>query len=295
MESYYQILGVSEGTTQDEIKKAYRRLAMQYHPDRNETKEASAKFIEVTEAYEGLLKGQTKPTEKSTGARWKDEHARRNDPEWRKAFAERLRKARIRAAQEGLQYYYDYLSSYKYKLSLACTILSVLFSIVLLIDYFAPGHQRAETVAFMNIESFANPGEEGAAQHSHILFFSKNEAYEISYEDYAAIEPGMSLIVERSLIFNEPLSIGRVTSNTSQISIDPETGNINGEVLEDQMQSIGFSHLIYGVIYALFIIFLLPLLRFKLKKPDVSYYFFDFAVRTVFPAAVIVLSIMLFA
>ena len=53
---YYQILGVPRNATEDEIKKAYRKLAMQYHPDRNQDKEqwANEKFKEINEAY-GVL------------------------------------------------------------------------------------------------------------------------------------------------------------------------------------------------------------------------------------------------
>jgi len=50
---YYQILGVPRNATNDEIKRAYRKLAMQYHPDRNPEKEkwANEKFKEINEAY----------------------------------------------------------------------------------------------------------------------------------------------------------------------------------------------------------------------------------------------------
>lgn len=52
---YYEILGVGKSASQDEIKKAYRKLAMQYHPDRNPgDKEAEEKFKEAAEAYEVL-------------------------------------------------------------------------------------------------------------------------------------------------------------------------------------------------------------------------------------------------
>ncbi len=56
---YYEVLGVAKGATADELKKAYRRLAMKHHPDRNpDDSEAEAKFKEAKEAYEVLADEQ---------------------------------------------------------------------------------------------------------------------------------------------------------------------------------------------------------------------------------------------
>lgn len=51
---YYEVLGVSKDSTLQEIKKAYKKLAKQYHPDHNKSSDAESKFKEVQEAYENL-------------------------------------------------------------------------------------------------------------------------------------------------------------------------------------------------------------------------------------------------
>ncbi|MDE1149106.1 MAG: molecular chaperone DnaJ [Azospirillaceae bacterium] len=59
-QDYYELLGVAKTATADDLKKAYRKLAMQYHPDRNQgDKAAEQKFKEVSEAYE-VLKDEQK-------------------------------------------------------------------------------------------------------------------------------------------------------------------------------------------------------------------------------------------
>jgi molecular chaperone DnaJ len=58
-QDYYEILGVSRTAEEREIKKAYKRLAMKYHPDRNQgDKDAETRFKEIKEAYEVLTDAQ---------------------------------------------------------------------------------------------------------------------------------------------------------------------------------------------------------------------------------------------
>src|SRR5579859_6160194 len=63
MSDFYKVLGVSMDATADDVKKAYRKLAMEHHPDRNNgDKKAEEKFKEITEAYEVLRDPQLRAT-----------------------------------------------------------------------------------------------------------------------------------------------------------------------------------------------------------------------------------------
>ena len=69
---YYKVLGVNKTATQEEIKKAYRKLAVKYHPDKNKGDKAKEeKFKEITEAYEVLKDPQKRKQYDELGANWK--------------------------------------------------------------------------------------------------------------------------------------------------------------------------------------------------------------------------------
>lgn len=59
MKNYYEILGIAKSASTQEIKTAYRKLALKWHPDRNKTKEAEQKFKEINQAY-GVLSDEKK-------------------------------------------------------------------------------------------------------------------------------------------------------------------------------------------------------------------------------------------
>ena len=64
---YYEVLGVPKNAGKDQIKDSYRKLAMQYHPDRNKAPEAEEKFKEISEAYAVLSDDQKRQQYDSLG------------------------------------------------------------------------------------------------------------------------------------------------------------------------------------------------------------------------------------
>ncbi len=68
---YYAILGVSQGASQDEIQRAYRKLARQYHPDINKEAGAENRFKEIGEAYEVLKDSEKREKYDRYGSAWK--------------------------------------------------------------------------------------------------------------------------------------------------------------------------------------------------------------------------------
>ena len=58
--NYYEVLGLNKNASMEEIKKAFRKLAFEYHPDRNKTKESEQRFKTINEAYQVLSDPKTR-------------------------------------------------------------------------------------------------------------------------------------------------------------------------------------------------------------------------------------------
>lgn len=83
---YYKILGVARDASQDDIKRAYRKLARKYHPDVSKEPEAEARFKEVAEAYEVLKDPEKRKAYDRFGANWKEGQEFRPPPGWDQGF-----------------------------------------------------------------------------------------------------------------------------------------------------------------------------------------------------------------
>ncbi len=83
---YYSVMGVARDATQDEIKRAYRKLARKFHPDVSDEADAEERFKEVGEAYEVLKDPEKRAAYDRLGADWKAGQDFRPPPDWNEGF-----------------------------------------------------------------------------------------------------------------------------------------------------------------------------------------------------------------
>ncbi|SCY28936.1 curved DNA-binding protein [Nitrosospira sp. Nl5] len=83
---YYKIMGVARNASQDEIKRAYRKLARKYHPDVSKEPNAEIRFKELGEAYEVLKDPEKRAAYDQLGTNWKANQEFRPPPDWNAGF-----------------------------------------------------------------------------------------------------------------------------------------------------------------------------------------------------------------
>ena len=83
---YYAVMGIDRDASQDEIKRAYRKLARKYHPDVSKEPDAEARFKEVGEAYEVLKDPEKRAAYDGLGTKWQAGQDFRPPPDWNEGF-----------------------------------------------------------------------------------------------------------------------------------------------------------------------------------------------------------------
>ena len=83
---YYKIMGLERSATQDEVKRAHRKLARKYHPDVSKEPDAEARFKDVGEAYQVLKDPEKRAAYDQLGANWKGGQDFRPPPDWNAGF-----------------------------------------------------------------------------------------------------------------------------------------------------------------------------------------------------------------
>lgn len=188
---YFTLLGIQPTDNVEAIKKAYRKMAFRYHPDKNTSADAHQKFIQITEAYE-VLTGQRRIASEPKSKQKTEEEI----------FAEKVNfaKARYRYQQEeearkDALYFRNITTGWKWRGFRIGAVYSMIMSLLLTIDYFADG--APETIL---------PHQASIAYYHHVIS-AKNEHFRINEYDYWDSDYYGQIRGNRSLLFNDLKSI----------------------------------------------------------------------------------------
>lgn len=204
---YYYLLGLQEGATEQEIRRKYRSLAMRFHPDKNPSPAAQEKFIQLTEAYEILIKKRDAPAAKSE-TRTKSKTAEERVKEAKKRYHEQ----RLKEQMENERYYQSLLRGRKWRIIKLNAIVGAILALLLITDYFLPRHYEQDRVTHYSRDVYSGAGGKAISlvktKNGHNLWI---EGLNFSLYSYYP-----NIYIERSWIFHDPIRVVSVQKISHQ-------------------------------------------------------------------------------
>ncbi len=265
----YKLLQLSPSSTDKEIKQAYRKYAMLYHPDRNHNSNAYQKFIDISEAYELLSNKQNiyvnpKPKNHKQRSKFRSsEHKYRNYQSYNsKKENERSERARQRYENEFsnqsnelyAKIYSQYKNSIKRKLTVYFAIIGIIISSLFTADFFT----KTEKI-------YVNPEHIYVQFHNNFVTFEyQNEDFYLSINNLQLLQNILrnkdnryKILIEKTSLLNNTLGIS-FYDNT----LKTETIYINKE-----------SNILFWLPLILFLM-IIPALSIIFERPSFNFVFF---------------------
>lgn len=231
-------MGISPTTDKNVIKKAYRKKAFQFHPDRNPSASAQTQFIAITEAYEivsGIRlasKSKNQSSAESAGPTREERVA---------AAKERYKKAKQKEMADAAAFYFGLIKGFKWKFIYVFGVVCLCLSALLIIDFFL-----IESKGILFVENMFYNGVDLAYININ------NSNYYFTYLNVIEIKQYPVVEVNESIIFNDLVSLDILDSNGYVKSIEPE-------------------FTIRGVFPLVPIVLCIPILTYYYKRPTILF------------------------
>jgi hypothetical protein len=242
-DDYYQVLGLGPKASRPEIKSAFRRMALQYHPDRNKDPKAIEKFLLVVQAYEVLYEGKEPVTRDLEASDSSEEDRLRKAREVARAV-QRERMEIERAFYQRIQK--GYMLKYAHFLSFAFILMAILITL----NYFLPYSEQPSSIQSKNMLYFYHLKEERA------FFNVCNKSYRVPMTAFFEANRGDSVTVDVSALFNDVMRV-RYYSEGREYTLKPHES-------------------VYTYFPLIPLMMLIPFLNLLFMKPNVRFYLLFF-------------------
>lgn len=156
---YYKILGLPDNAPVSDVRRQYRKLVMQYHPDKNKSPGAERRFIEIKEAYEILTGKKPMPggpvsaTGRSSRAGNKTESSEAEAKQRAKEAKLRYDEQKLREFMDNELYFRKLTRGVRWKIMKTSAVIGILLSIALSLDLVLPHHYEQDHVVAFNSNS----------------------------------------------------------------------------------------------------------------------------------------------
>jgi len=257
---YLKILGLNEYANDEQIKKAWKKKALQFHPDKNPTKNAQSEFIKICNAYEKLLDSNYEVTEEANQPESSEFYKKYNQNLTPEEVEKRRQKAREYAKYKEMYEenilaisYNELKKSFFYKFSNIVGICSLLIGSILLLDYVIL-EPKVEKAVILNHDFNVDNVVYYVYDLNYMLPIEERE-YEIStalsHDNFKTLKYNSFVNIYKSRILNENISFSHKD--------DSFKTSMNNR----------FS--IYIAIWVFITLFFLPILNFIAKGPNTLY------------------------
>jgi len=270
----YLILEIDKKANAKEIKQAYRRLALKYHPDKNNSSDASSKFISISEAYE-LLKTSANTTSKASKSysppKFRNENHRQHGLNTYDYESENRRSQRAQEqfekefAKQSDDLYINLFAKYKKSKHRQIAILYAFIGIIISGIFVYDLISKAELIA-VDINSSKRKSELFIHQNiiGAVVARYKNSDFDINANDLYTIQKHnyrnnrqLKAYIERTPIFKNTIAL-KISNSGNSHSFRYKTKNLN----------------IFFWTIPILVLMLFPLFSFIIEKPSFNFVFF---------------------
>ncbi len=208
---YYKVLGLPDNAPMTDVRKQYRKLVMQYHPDKNKTPGAEKRFIEIKEAYEIITgkklapqsKLQSRPSRSTSTSQNKSDATKEQRA---KEGKQRYEEQKMREFIENELYFRKLTQGFRWKIMKVSAVVGIVLALTFTLDLLLPHHYEKDTIVAFNANSAYGIG----GKRVSLIDTQENGTFWIEHFNSRLYYGNHEVLIETSWLFHNPMRIQKL-------------------------------------------------------------------------------------